>query len=230
MTEMLRPGRRRVRQTFRNAPQRLGNRCALRRRALAASTSRYLGGALVSKEWRSLLEIAAIPSTAAAKAASFALEGLLNPLTFLTNCSEAARISSSVTGGAKLKRVLMLRHISDSSMYRDVRVERPVRRHVASANGNAHPAMCRCRSAHPQRACRGRATSLRVKSLRRSPATGERCHPACPKRADCFRCTRGEHLRFDSPAHFQRRVVSCCLTSQGNRPRDATRGPLVATN
>jgi hypothetical protein len=35
---------------------------------------------------------------------------LVNPLSFLTNCSDAARISSSVAGGAKLKRVLMLLH------------------------------------------------------------------------------------------------------------------------
>jgi hypothetical protein len=28
-----------------------------------------------------------------------------------TNCSEAARISSSVTGGSKLNRSLMLRHM-----------------------------------------------------------------------------------------------------------------------
>ena len=38
-------------------------------------------------------------------------DGLLKPLTFLTNCNEAARISSSVTGGWKLKSVLMLLHI-----------------------------------------------------------------------------------------------------------------------
>jgi len=34
------------------------------------------------------------------------------------NWSEAARISCSVTGGAKLKRVLMLRHMSDTSIHR----------------------------------------------------------------------------------------------------------------
>lgn len=49
-------------------------------------------------------------STAAANAASFALAGLLKPLIFLTNCSDAARISSSVTGGSKLNSVLMLLH------------------------------------------------------------------------------------------------------------------------
>src|SRR6476469_9568667 len=50
-------------------------------------------------------------STAALNAASFARDGLLKPLIFRTNCSDAARISSSVTGGSKLKSVLMFRHI-----------------------------------------------------------------------------------------------------------------------
>ena len=50
-------------------------------------------------------------ATAAKKAASLAFDGLLKPLIFLTNWSEAARISSSVTGGSKLKRVLMFLHI-----------------------------------------------------------------------------------------------------------------------
>ena len=43
--------------------------------------------------------------------ASFAFDGLLKPLIFLTNWSEAARISSPVTGGSKLKRVLIFLHI-----------------------------------------------------------------------------------------------------------------------
>jgi len=41
-----------------------------------------------------------------------AFDGLLNPLIFLTNCNEAARISSSVAGGAKLNSVLIFLHIS----------------------------------------------------------------------------------------------------------------------
>lgn len=44
-------------------------------------------------------------------AASFALEGLLMPLILRTNCREAARTSLSVTGGSKLKRSFMLRHM-----------------------------------------------------------------------------------------------------------------------
>ena len=78
---------------------------------MAASSVRFLGGAFVSSELRRLPEIAAISSTAARNAAPLAFDGLLKPLTFLTNCNEAARISSSVTGGWKLKSVLMLLHI-----------------------------------------------------------------------------------------------------------------------
>jgi hypothetical protein len=40
-----------------------------------------------------------------------ALEGALKPLNLRTNCSEAARISSSLAGGSKLNNVLMLRHM-----------------------------------------------------------------------------------------------------------------------
>jgi hypothetical protein len=61
--------------------------------------------------------MAATSSTAARNAASLAFEGLLKPLSFLTNCNEAERISSSVTGGSKLKRVLMLLHTSVTSRY-----------------------------------------------------------------------------------------------------------------
>ena len=88
----------------------LGNLCAARTRALAISSVRFLGAAFVSSELRRLLETAAISSTAARNAASLAFDGLLKPLTFLTNCNEAARISSSVTGGSKLKRVRMFLH------------------------------------------------------------------------------------------------------------------------
>src|ERR1700686_1320267 len=72
--------------------------------ALAASSSLFLGGALVSSERRRRLATPAISSTAPTKASSLALEGLLKPLIFLTNCRDAARTSSSVTGGSKLKR------------------------------------------------------------------------------------------------------------------------------
>jgi len=44
-------------------------------------------------------------------ASSFAFDGLVKPLIFLTNCSDAACTSSSVTGGSKLKSGLMFRHM-----------------------------------------------------------------------------------------------------------------------
>ena len=46
-------------------PDQPANLCTARARAFAASTSRFLGGALVSSEASSLLETAAISSTAA---------------------------------------------------------------------------------------------------------------------------------------------------------------------
>jgi len=91
--------------------------------ALAASSSRFLGGAVVSSERRRRVEIAATSSTAASKASSLAFDGLLKPLIFLTNCSDAARTSSSLTGGSKLKRVLIFLHIeyapAESVSWRD---------------------------------------------------------------------------------------------------------------
>jgi hypothetical protein len=45
------------------------------------------------------------------KASSFAFDGFVKPLIFLTNCNDAARTSSSVTGGSKLKSGLMFRHM-----------------------------------------------------------------------------------------------------------------------
>jgi hypothetical protein len=58
-----------------------------------------------------LLAAAATSSTARSNAAWLAFEGLLKPLSFLTNCTEAARISASVAGGSKLNKVLMFLHM-----------------------------------------------------------------------------------------------------------------------
>jgi hypothetical protein len=52
---------------------------------LAVSSVRFLGGAAVWSELRKFPEIAAISSTAAMNAPSLAFDGLLKPLTFLTN-------------------------------------------------------------------------------------------------------------------------------------------------
>ena len=92
------------------------NLFAARARALTASSSRFLGKAFVSSEVRRVLDADATWSTAARNAASLAFDGLLKPLTFLTNCSAAERISSSVAGGSKLNRVLMFLHMSDTSI------------------------------------------------------------------------------------------------------------------
>src|SRR5215469_7214408 len=89
------------------------NRCAARAFAFAASSSRFLGGALVSSVCNSRAEISATSSIAFRNAGSFALEGFVNPLILRTNWSDAARISSWVTGGSKLNKVLMFRHMRD---------------------------------------------------------------------------------------------------------------------
>ncbi len=90
---------------------RLPNLSAARALALAASSSRFRGAVVVLSEWSRREETSAISSTAARKAASFAFDGLLKPVIFLANCNDAARTSSAVTGGSKLKSVLMFRHI-----------------------------------------------------------------------------------------------------------------------
>src|SRR5580698_7052964 len=88
-----------------------GNLASFRALALAASSSRFLGSALVSSERRRLVETSVILSIASKNTFSFAFEGLLKPVIFLTNWSEAARTSSSVTGGSKLKSILIFLHI-----------------------------------------------------------------------------------------------------------------------
>jgi hypothetical protein len=87
------------------------NLSAERALALAASSSRLLGSAVVSSEVSRRIEAAATSSIAKLNAASFAFDGLLNPLILRTNCNDAARTSSGVTGGSKLKRVLIFRHM-----------------------------------------------------------------------------------------------------------------------
>ena len=56
----------------------------------------------------------AISSTARMNAASFAFDGVADPLTLRTYWSAAARTSSSVAGGSKLWSVLMFRHMPSS--------------------------------------------------------------------------------------------------------------------
>jgi hypothetical protein len=91
---------------------RVPNRAADLARARAASTSRSRGTAAVTRASTRTRAVAATSSTARSKAALLALDGVLNPLSFLTNWSDAARISSSDAGGWKLNNVLMFLHIS----------------------------------------------------------------------------------------------------------------------
>src|SRR5678816_3347191 len=91
-------------------PYQVPNLSAARAFAFWASSSRFFGAALVSSDVSSRVEMPAISSIAARNTPSLALDGLLNPLIFLTNWSEAARTSSSVTGGSKLNRVLIFLH------------------------------------------------------------------------------------------------------------------------
>ena len=60
------------------------------------------------EQWR---ETCATASTARAKAASFAFDGLVEPLILRTYCSAAACTSSSVAGGSKLWRMRMFLHM-----------------------------------------------------------------------------------------------------------------------
>jgi hypothetical protein len=79
--------------------------------AFAASSSRFFDGALVSNPRKNRIDASAISSMARPNASSFAFDGLLNPLIFRTNCSEAALTSSSVAAGSKLNNVRMFLHI-----------------------------------------------------------------------------------------------------------------------
>src|ERR1700680_1320423 len=106
--------------TRKAGPAQAPNLSAARALAFAASSSRFLGGAVVSSERSSRVEIAATSSTAARNESSLAFDGLLNPVIFRTNCSEAARTSSSVTGGSKLKSVLIFLHINRDLHRRDL--------------------------------------------------------------------------------------------------------------
>src|SRR5262249_54861762 len=83
--------------------------------AFRASSSLFRGVAVVSNSPINFNDTLAISSTAHANEASFAFDGLLNPVIFRTNCSDAARTSSSVTGGSKLNNVLIFLHMVTTS-------------------------------------------------------------------------------------------------------------------
>src|SRR3546814_5746434 len=76
-----------------------------------ASTSRSLGGAVVTRLSSSCLVMWAISETASSKVAWLAWDGLVVPAILRTYCSAAAVTSSLVAGGSKLLRGRMLRHM-----------------------------------------------------------------------------------------------------------------------
>ena len=83
----------------------LPNRTRERSIIFRISTSRSFGGALVTQPRIMRSAAAATSSTARWNSASFAFDGSLAPLNLRTNCSDEARISAAVAGGAKLSRV-----------------------------------------------------------------------------------------------------------------------------
>lgn len=89
-----------------------GKRLRARTCAFRASSSRFRGGALVRSEWIKRLAAAATSSTALLKASSFARDGRVAPLSFRTNWTAAARISSSLAGGSMFARDLIFLHIA----------------------------------------------------------------------------------------------------------------------
>jgi hypothetical protein len=94
------------------------NRRTARAWALAASTSRFRGDAVVTKAPSRVEEAWVTSSTARLKAFWFAADGLANPLIFLRNCRAAIRISAPVAGGSKLYRFLIFLHTSLTSRHR----------------------------------------------------------------------------------------------------------------
>src|SRR4051812_10473945 len=88
----------------RHALRHAAKRAALRARALAASSSRFLGGAAVTSCSSSRRVAAATVSTASSNAAALACEGLVAPLILRTYCSAASWTSASVAGGGEVWR------------------------------------------------------------------------------------------------------------------------------
>src|SRR5436309_988507 len=88
-------------------------------RVRAASISRFRGPASVTSESKKARAAAVISITARSNAASLARDGFVKPESFLTNWSEASRISSSVAGGSKLNSVLMFRHMAFSPGFQE---------------------------------------------------------------------------------------------------------------
>ena len=82
-----------------------GEALLARARRRAASTSRSFGAPLVTSSPRRRIEASVTSSTARSNACSFACDGFVEAAILRTYCSDAARTSSSVAGGSKLKSV-----------------------------------------------------------------------------------------------------------------------------
>src|SRR2546426_11673970 len=81
---------------------------------------------LPSKRW----DATVISSIASSKAASWRLDGFVNPLTLRTNWRAASRISASVATMSAWRRVLMLRHMAHNDREGPVHLAFAVRRQL----------------------------------------------------------------------------------------------------
>src|SRR5262249_21078764 len=119
-------------------PYLVPNLAAVLARARAASTSRLRGSEFVTSDPISARAAAVTSSTAWLNTTSFAFDGLAKPLSLRTNCSDAARTSSSVAGGSKLNRVLMLLHMAPPSGVRGTGYLYSVHDHFVTSMGDLH--------------------------------------------------------------------------------------------
>src|SRR4051812_5536038 len=127
-------------------------RSAARCRAFTASTSRSLGGAVVTSESSSRVEAAATSATARSKASALARDGFVAPLILRTYCRAAARISSSVAAGSKFESGRMFRHMTGSVGARAASGQRtaPAGRSCRGREGPAGPPrVCEWRAGGP---------------------------------------------------------------------------------
>ena len=182
----------------------------------SASVPRLRGSAAVTSELMRALAEDATSSTARSKASSLAWDGTVKPLSFLTNWSDASRISSSVAGGSKLNNVLMFLHM----------VFRPPWLRFTDATticGKRCSTLTRF-SFPPKRYCQRR--SLRPSS--RLPITAPRDKPSAPASVSAGRCRSSHRSACRSPSpHFRggrryrRRAVPIVSPQSRHTPPDA---------
>ena len=90
----------------------MAKRLADRALALAASTSRFLGGAPETRSSNKCWVACAISLTARLNASSLAFYGFDVPAILRTYCNAASCTSALLAGGSKLCNGLMFRHIA----------------------------------------------------------------------------------------------------------------------